>query len=133
MTIGKNYDNIQHTHLFLYLRTYFSSIEVNVQLEDAWRDGYVAYALNRAMRRLILLQQSEGLTGSDEYREAYGDLECVFCDQLDIYQKMKREYSDTMKLKLTTSIETLIPNNIPQNLKYGCNFVESIQGLPRKS
>ena len=30
MTIGKNYDNIQHTHLFLYLRTYFSSIEVNV-------------------------------------------------------------------------------------------------------
>ena len=74
----------------MYLRTCFGSIEVDIELEDAWRDGYVAYALKRAMGRLLFMQQYEGLPGSDEYMEAYGALECVFHDPLDISEKTKR-------------------------------------------
>ena len=55
MNIGKNDENTEHTHLSLYLRPWFVFIETNVQLEDAWMDGYVAYALNRAMGRMLLM------------------------------------------------------------------------------
>ena len=85
----------------MYLRTCFGSIEVDIELEDAWRDGYVAYALNKGIGILILMQQLEGLTRSYRYREAYGSIECVFYDPLDLSEKMKREYSETMKLQLT--------------------------------
>ena len=36
MTIGENDENTEHTHLSLYLRTLFDTIESHVQLEDAW-------------------------------------------------------------------------------------------------
>ena len=36
MTIGENDENTEHTHLSLYVRTFFGYIEADVQLEDAW-------------------------------------------------------------------------------------------------
>lgn len=133
MSIGKNDENTKQAHdLSLYLRTCFGSIDVDVQVEDAWRDSYVANSLNRAMGRLLLMQQSERLTGSDEYREAYEALDCVFRDTLDLSEKTKIEYSETVKLQLTAPVETPVPNNIFQKFKDGYNFAESAQGLPRK-
>ena len=77
-------------NIHIFLRTFLGSIDAYVQFEDAQRDGHVAYDLNRAMGRLMLMQQLEGLTRRDRYREAYGAIECVFCDPLDPSKKTKR-------------------------------------------
>ena len=65
-------------HISVEVRTCFGSIEADVQLEDAWSESYVAYALNRSMGRLLLMQQSKVLIGRKEYQETYKALKSVF-------------------------------------------------------
>lgn len=132
ITQWENDENPQQMHLSVNIRTCFGSTVAKVNLINPWRDSYVAYALNRTMGRLLLMQQSEVLRVSHEYSEAYGALHCVFRDRFDLSEETKRELSENVKLLLTGPVETPVPSNLLQNLKDGLSFTESAQGPGRK-
>lgn len=121
-------------HISVEIRTCFGSIEADVQIEDAWKNSCVAYALNRAMGRLLLMQQSKVLTESKEYKEAYEALNIAFKPRsFGISVETKRKHFDSMRDLLTEKLETPILDGIFAKFKDVCSFVESAEGIRGKS
>lgn len=116
------------------VRTCFGSTDAQVRVEDAWRDSYVAYALNRAMGRLLLMQQSEGLKESEEYKEAYKALNSVSGHgTFDISLETKGQHFEAMRELLTEKLETPIPIGIVATIKDALSFAQSTEGVRSKS
>jgi GTP-binding protein EngB required for normal cell division len=116
------------------VRTCFGSTDAQVRVEDAWRDSYVAYALNRAMGRLLLMQQSEGLKESEECKKAYTVLKSVFeHGTFDISLETKGKHFEAMRELLTEKLETPIPIGIVATIKDALSFAQSTEGVRSKS